>query len=506
MPSELPPLPNFEHLRKQAKSLLNEYREEKPQAKARLEALGLSPRRAARLADAQRAVAREYGFASWAKLKKHVEAAAAENANPLEQIKHAFRANDAATVAALLECHPPLRAGINDPALAFGATPILCAAQRGRREMIDVLLRYGADINARSDWWAGGFGILDTADPDLAAFLIERGARVDAHAAARLGMIDRLKDLVSANPELVHARGGDGKLPLHCASTIEIAEYLLDHGAEIDARDIDHESTAAQYMVASRPDVARFLISRGCKTDILMAAAVDDLDLVRRHLSEDPQSIRTRVSDEYFPMVREKGGGTIYQWELGWYVSAHQVARKFDHEAVFKFLMEHTPADEKLLVACWLHDRELVKPLLSDQPDLARMLPGAARRHPAHAGHNNDTAAVGLMLDARFPVDARGRHGATPLHWAGFHGNDVMASIILRHSPPLEQTDDDFKSTPLGWAIHGSEHGWNSSTGDYAATVRLLLDAGAKPPEKLAGTPAVRQELRRHGVKDTAST
>jgi hypothetical protein len=59
--------------------------------------------------------------------------------------------------------------------------------------VIEILLRASADINARTHWWAGGFGVLDDAarpdrDPGLAAFLIERGAIVDAHAAAKLGM------------------------------------------------------------------------------------------------------------------------------------------------------------------------------------------------------------------------------------------------------------------------------------------------------------------------------
>ncbi len=152
-------------------------------------------------------------------------------------------------------------------------------------------------------------------------------------------MLEKLRELVEANPELVHARGGDGQTPLHFASTIEIAEYLLDHGAEIDARDVDHESTAAQYMVKSRPAVCRFLIQRGCHTDILMAAALGDLNLVRKLLDADPECIRMRVSDEYFPMIGPKNGGTIYQWELGWYVSAVQVAKAFGHIEIFNFLM-----------------------------------------------------------------------------------------------------------------------------------------------------------------------
>ena len=115
--------------------------------------------------------------------------------------------------------------------------------------------------------------------PTLRLYAIERGAVVDVHAAARLGLVERLRQLISSTPALVHEPGGDGQTPLHFASTVEIAEYLLDHGAEIDALDVDHESTAAQYMVRDRQDVARYLIQRGCRTDILMAAALGDIEL-----------------------------------------------------------------------------------------------------------------------------------------------------------------------------------------------------------------------------------
>ncbi len=33
-----------------------------------------------------------------------------------------------------------------------------------------------------------------------------------------------------------------------------------------------------------RQEVARYLVSRGCHTDLLMAAALGNADLVRRHL------------------------------------------------------------------------------------------------------------------------------------------------------------------------------------------------------------------------------
>ena len=73
MSRNLPPHPNLEHLKKQAKDLLHDLQQQNPDSK---------------LADAQFAIAREYGFASWPKLKAYVGSlsttVAAEKANPFE--------------------------------------------------------------------------------------------------------------------------------------------------------------------------------------------------------------------------------------------------------------------------------------------------------------------------------------------------------------------------------------------------------------------------------------
>ena len=427
------------------------------------------------------------------------------NPNPsdaLEECKRAFEEQDAPRVRQLLERHPELKAKINEPSGPFDS-PVI--TQVRTREMLDVLLEAGADLDAKSRWWAGGFGLLHSAEPDLAAYAIERGAIVDAHAAARLGLLQKLRQLIAADPRWVNAPGGDGQTPLHFARTIEIAEFLLEHGANIDARDVDHESTPAQYMIRDRPEVARFLVGRGCRTDLLMAAALGDDALVRQHLDASPESIRTRVSDEYFPKINPKSGGTIYQWALGWYVSPHEVAKEFGHKELFQLLMERSPADVRLVVAGWSADQSSVQSLLAQSPGLISSLSNSDRRQVAHAARNNNAAAVRVMLAAGWPVVALGQHQATPLHWAAFHGNAEMTRDLLRYHPPLEATDADFHGTPVGWAIHGSEHGWHCRTGDYAATVEALLEAGATLDEKkFGGTAAVREVLRRHGAKDSA--
>ena len=61
-----------------------------------------------------------------------------------------------------------------------------------------------------------------------------------------------------------------------------IAEFLLDRGADIDARCIDHKSTPAQYALVDRPEVCRRLLERGATPDIFMAARLGDLALAAR--------------------------------------------------------------------------------------------------------------------------------------------------------------------------------------------------------------------------------
>ena len=434
------------------------------------------------MSDAQLVIAREHGFESWPKLKAAVDEILLTQGNPLELLKRAFHDDNAGLVRKVLARHPEIKTRINQPvAEAFDAPPITFVKSR---EMLDVLLEAGADINAKSRWWAGGFGLLHSASLDLARYAVERGAVVDAHAAARLGDLERLREIVARQPDVVHARGGDGQTPLHFACSVEIASFLLDHGADIDARDVDHESTAAQYMVKNRQEIARYLIQRGCKTDVLMAAAVGELDLVKQHVATDPESIRIRVSEEYFAMGGGKSGGTIYQWELGWHVSPHQVAKQFGHSEVFHWLMNHSPAEVQLVNAAWLGDARLVRALLAERPNLAGTLSSTERKQLAHAARNNNTTAAVLMLEAGWPIDSRSQHNATALHWAAWHGNTRLVEALLEKNAPLEDAQNDFNGTPMRWAVHGSEHGWFRETGDYDGTIAALRAAGAKPSEK----------------------
>lgn len=423
--------------------------------------------------------------------------------DPARDLASAVRANDAADVRRVLERHPGLQGRLDEalPGAAFGSTALLEAVQRRNREAIDVLLHAGAHIDQRSHWWAGGFGVLDQDDPDLAAFLIERGATVDVHAAARLGRIDRLEELLAGDPALVHARGGDGQMPLHFAASIEVAACLLAHGADVDARDIDHESTAAQWMVRDRQVTARYLVERGTQTDILMTAALGDEPRVRQHLRADPGSIRTAVSDRFFPKRDPRSGGSIYIWTLGAHKTAVHVAREFGHDDLAARLIEAAPDGMKLALACETGDTALRDAVLVAHPAIARTLDAEDRARLPAVAQENDLEAVRRMLEAGWPLDARGQHGATALHWAAWHGNLEMAQAIIERGAPLDAVDQDFSGTPAAWAIYSSVQGWHPLTGDYAGVLEALLRAGATPPRPRPGTElssAIRDVVRRH--------
>src|SRR5204863_9455529 len=109
------------------------------------------------LSDAQLVIAREYGFDSWPKLKQHVDSMLLETGDPLELFKKAFEEDDAQLIRDLFKRYPHMKAAINEPVAAFDSPAI---TQARSRAMLDALLEAGADINAKSRWWAGGFGLL----------------------------------------------------------------------------------------------------------------------------------------------------------------------------------------------------------------------------------------------------------------------------------------------------------------------------------------------------------
>ena len=506
---ELPARPNLEHLKNQARTLLRQGLAADASAIGRFAAFGVTTT-TPKLADALHIIAREYGFDTWPALKLHIDVASEE---PVEALTGAIKANNPSLVRDVLVRHPSLKSRINEPLpnYSFDTPPIVAAVQKENREIIDVLLNAGANVNQRTGWWAGSFGVLDCASSELADYLIAHGAVVDIHAAARLGKIDHIRELLASDPQLVHARGGDGQLPLHFAATVEIAALLLDHGADINACDIDHESTAAQYMACSRQylewrepyrhDVARFLISRGAQTDILMASAIGDLALVERILNHDPETVRTTVTERYFPKHDPKSGGSIYIFGFGWTKSPHMIAHQFEHPEVFALLMQRSPNWLRLINAAEVGDESYFQRILTDHPQLFQKLSTNAARRIIGVALRNNTRAAHQLLSAGWPAGAAMDNGQTALHFAAWHGNIEMVRDLITHNASINVFEAEHGGSPLAWALHGSLNSWERDKGDYPGVTRALLIAGAdipKPERPLEAAEEVLAIIEQH--------
>jgi hypothetical protein len=327
----LPSHPNLEHLKYQARTLLKSHaardlgtaqrlREFHPRFARAMDAVIFDAE--LKLSDAQLAIARECGFLSWARLKKHIEAPAEVddlNRPHQERIEDAtFRravklldAGDVEGLRAYLKLHPKLsrqhvafegrnyfrnpillefvaenpvrhgtlpgnilevtkaildagveQTGLNETLMlvATGSVARECGVQGA---LIDLLCDRGADPNGAARA-AALHGELDA----LRA-LIERGARVDLPVAAALGRVEH------ARRQLRNADDEDRHLALALASQfghVEIVRLMLDAGEDANRFNPigghSHATPLHQAAGGGHEEVVRLLVERGARTDL----------------------------------------------------------------------------------------------------------------------------------------------------------------------------------------------------------------------------------------------
>ncbi|MEP6621602.1 MAG: ankyrin repeat domain-containing protein, partial [bacterium] len=480
------PLPlgaDLEQQKKQAKELLRAFESGDAEAQSRIRArLPDKPHLA--LADAQFVLAREYGFENWAALKQHIVARSDVTRSPQEQMHDAFQRRDAAAVRRLFERYPAFRQMINAPVLAFNSPPIVACAND--EEMVKVLLEFGADPNKKSEWWAGGFHALYSATGAAAERLIAAGAIPDACAAAHLDRPDLLAWMIADDPTRVNERGGDGQTPLHFARSRDTVDLLLGAGADIDARDVDHRSTAAEWMLdhrrgAGRYDLARYLVERGASTDIFLATALGLTGRVRAMLRNDPALLDARIGRGIYA-EQPPSSYHIYFWTIGDRRSPLDVATQFEQQETLEAMSAFASPLQLLHLACGRGDETGARSLVQRHSGLIASMTPDDHRAITDAAWKGDARSVALMLALGFDPRIAGHDSGTALHCAAWQGSTETVAALLRYRDAralLGLKDARYGATPLGWCCHGSRFG--NTHHDHAGVARLLLDAGARP-------------------------
>jgi ankyrin repeat protein len=495
----LPSRPDLAQQKKLAKELLQSFASGDGEAQARVRSV-LPDKQKITLADAQFVLACEYGFDNWAALKQHIESSGQATSSPEERMHHAFQRHDAKAVRTLFEKHPALRARINEPLFAFDSPAIVAYANDPA--MVDVLLDFGADPNRRSDWWAGGFHALYSATGAAADRLIAAGAIPDACAAAHLDRPDILARMMADDRERVHERGGDGQTPLHFAKSRAVVDLLLDAGADIDARDVDHRATPAHWMLdrkrgAGRFDLARYLVERGASADIFLAAALGLSAKSRAMLQANPRLLDLRIGQGDYG-EKPPSSYHIYFWTIGDSLSPLDVAMQFEQQDTLATMLEFASPLQRFHLACRRGNEAGARAVLREHPGMIESMTPADHRAISDAAWNGDARAVALMSELGFDPRTPGHDGGTALHCAAWEGSADTVAVLLRRRDARDLVsirDARYNATPLGWCCHGSMFG--NTKHDHAGVAKLLLEAGARPgPDMSEASPSVEAVIK----------
>jgi ankyrin repeat protein len=311
---DLPVRPDLEQLRRQAKDLLAAAKRGDGDAIARIHAV--SDR--LMLASAQLALAREYGFSSWPRLKTEVERREILNGRDLVRLR-TLLAEEPSLAAEPMDhwCDhhgaPPLGymamlrfdasrlglprdlPGTGDVAralIAAGApvdgrpvdkeTPLITAASYGDAEVAKVLIEAGADVDARAAPDSGGvpggtallhasvFGMTDVLDLLVAAGAKVRSLEEAAAAGDVTGWLTPEADQQARIRALVFAADHQ---------RLDVVDQLIDADTPVDAADEvwgrQALRVAAQH---GRPASVRRLLERGADPNVRDQEGLTALD------------------------------------------------------------------------------------------------------------------------------------------------------------------------------------------------------------------------------------
>ena len=174
-----------------------------------------------------------------------------------------------------------------------GKTELHWAAETDDIDAAKRLLDAGADIEAKTAWgatpldWAATMGSAGVGD-----LLIARGASgFTLIVAAGLGRLDDVKSIVTSGVDLTaHRRRGAPESPnddwpadsahilhdvlsdaMYAAARnghTQVVEYLLDHGAAIDAKGVFGATALHWAAINGHRDVVELLVTRGASLEI----------------------------------------------------------------------------------------------------------------------------------------------------------------------------------------------------------------------------------------------
>ncbi len=518
MPSKsLPSRPSLDHLKYQARDLLHAFHAKDPEALQRVRAVHPKVAEAAlesakpagtasppanvpqfALADAQLVIAREYGFDSWPKLKRHVESLTEKEAN------------DPATSSAMKEALDEFVARFLEYACpdhhVRGGYDLRIARHAAVR-----LLKQRPEIARHNLFTAVVCGELAEVQRRLAERPTAAREKYSAPGPDRSGPgseNDVLKDNGPKRWEpllfLCFARLSTAVAE---ANAVAIARALLDHGADPNAYFMagDSRYTSLVGVIGEGEENRSPHPHRDALVPLLLERGAQPYDMqvvynIHFHgkilwfmkLMYEHSVRRGRQSDWQDPnwsMLDMGGYGCGARWHLDIAVKNNDLAlaawllehganpnaapardKRFLQQTLYEEAMQRgyrelaellarhgaetrharVAPDDAFQVACFRLDRAEAERLKRARPEYL-LAPG-----PLMLAAERDRADVAeLLLDLGMSPDvADRRHGnQRPLHVCGYSGSPQVAKLLIERGADVDAQESDYGATPLGFAI-----------------------------------------------------
>ena len=318
---DLPARPHLDVPRREARALLNLWRQHSPEAFDRIRGRHPKFRRAddatlktagLRLSDAQLVVAREYGSPSWAELKRRIES------SPLaHELRKAIHADDRETVVRILTAHPGL---LHLPVWSANwGPPMSHAANLGRLDLIKAIAALGARDFQHAFDRALLQGRIETA-----RWLHAQGATLEpgiVMGACETLNVDGLRFLVDLNAPFTNAEG-DRLAPL----ALVLETYARNPGPKHEVLQIFAQQG---YTFPDTPIVA---FHRG------------QVARLETFLHRDPELVHRRFTlREIYPAelgCANDGRSGMHGTPIDGVTLLH-LAIDFDEQAIFDLLLRH---------------------------------------------------------------------------------------------------------------------------------------------------------------------
>ncbi len=358
--------------------------------------------------------------------------------------------------------------------------PLHYAAMFKQVEAAKLLVKYGADVNAKGSYLRTPliYAASDGNSPELVQFLIDHGADVKA------------KNEAGENALFEHITRGK--------TNLKIVEILLDNGIKVNSKNKHYGTVLHWAAFCGRTEIVTLLVKRGAnvnakgdmdETPVQKAMSQNKLETVKAlfRLGAAPLTsgrlgfslleFATDSGDKEFvkeiiSKIKEKSKGGLN--------ALTTAARKGDLDMV-KLLIEagfdvddqdSFGSDSPLIKASYYGKLQIVKYLLGKGADI-KLTDYRGNTALLNAAYNGYTAVVKELLKNGAEINERNNHNWNALMQACVEGHFETAKFLLEKGSPTDEIDKEKGATALTLAKYSGSK----------KLIELLQSYGAKERE-----------------------